>query len=278
MKNNLDEKVVEDFGREWSTFDQAAVPAAELMEQFRRYFAVFPFDELPRDACGFDLGCGSGRWAALCAPRVGTLYCLDPSPTALAVARRNLSRFNNCIFHEAGVDNMPLADKSMDFGYSLGVLHHVPDTQAGIRSCVNKLKPGAPFLLYLYYAFDNRPAWFKMLWKLSDVLRRFIAVAPYPVKYLATQSIALLVYLPLSRLARLLERAGMNVSHIPLSAYRNKSLYTLRTDALDRFGTRLEQRYTRKQIEDMMQRAGLEGIRFSEQEPYWCAVGYKNSQ
>jgi hypothetical protein len=49
----------------------------------------------------------------------------------------------------------------------------------------------------------------------------------------------------------------------------------MRTDALDRFGTRLEQRYTRRQIEDMMRQAGLERIRFSEHEPYWCAVGYK---
>lgn len=40
--------------------------------------------------------------------------------------------------------------------YFLGVLHHVPDTQAAIRSCVGLLKPGAPLLLYFYYAFDNR--------------------------------------------------------------------------------------------------------------------------
>ena len=56
---------------------------------------------------------------------------------------------------------MPLAPGSMDFGYSLGVLHHVPDTLAGIKACAKALKPGAPFLVYLYYAFDNRPAWFR---------------------------------------------------------------------------------------------------------------------
>ncbi len=26
----------------------------------------------------------------------------------------------------------------------------------------------APFLLYLYYAFDNRPAWFRALWMLGS--------------------------------------------------------------------------------------------------------------
>ena len=51
----------------------------------------------------------------------------------------------------------------------------------------------------------------------------------------------------------------------------------MRTDALDRFGTRLEQRFTRNKIDEMMRAAGLERIIFSEAEPYWCAVGFKNS-
>jgi hypothetical protein len=49
----------------------------------------------------------------------------------------------------------------------------------------------------------------------------------------------------------------------------------MRTDALDRFGTRLEKRFTKIQIEEMMLRAGLENINFSNDLPFWCAVGYK---
>jgi len=49
----------------------------------------------------------------------------------------------------------------------------------------------------------------------------------------------------------------------------------MRTDALDRFGTRLEQRFTKKEIKFMLERAGLEKIVFSDTEPFWCVVGYK---
>ena len=49
----------------------------------------------------------------------------------------------------------------------------------------------------------------------------------------------------------------------------------MRTDSLDRFGTRLEQRFTKKHIERMMKNADLDNIRFSNTPPYWCAVGYK---
>jgi SAM-dependent methyltransferase len=267
--------VVHDFGLEWQAFDQAGVPAEELRRMFDAYFKVFPWERISQQSVGFDCGCGSGRWARLMAPRVGELHCIDPSTKALDVARRNLAELGNCRFHCASVDAMPLADGSMDFGYSLGVLHHVPDTQAGISACVAKLKAGAPFALYLYYAFDDRPAWFVAVWKTSDVVRRLISRAPFWLKYPVTQVIAALVYWPLARLARLCEAAGLRAANLPLYSYRDKSFYSMRTDALDRFGTRLEQRFTRSQIREMMAAAGLTDIRFSDAAPYWCAVGLK---
>ena len=85
------------------------------------------------------------------------------------------------------------------------------------------------------------------------------------------------MYWPLARSARVLARAGVNVSNLPLSAYRDHSFYTMRTDALDRFGTQLEQRFTRAQITTMMADAGLERIRFHDAVPFWCAVGYRKA-
>jgi ubiquinone/menaquinone biosynthesis C-methylase UbiE len=275
MRANLDVKTVEGFGEEWGRFDQSSLNAQELADQFDRYFAVFPWASLPRDAVGFDLGCGSGRWAKIAADRVGKLHCIDASPVALAVAQKNLSGKTNVIFHEASVDEMPLADDSMDFGYSLGVLHHVPDTSRGIRACVSKLKPGAPFLLYLYYAFDNRPAWFRILWKVSDRFRRAIAGLPFAVKKVVTDTIAATVYFPSARLASACEKLGVPVEHLPLSVYRRHSFYTMRTDALDRFGTMVEHRYTQNEIRRMMEDAGLRDITFSTDDPYWCAVGFR---
>ena len=157
MRANVDPATVRGFGEEWRKFDQSALPDDERATIWRQYFAIFPWDELPDEAVGFDLGCGSGRWATLVAPRVAELHCVDASPEALRVARGALDGSDNCVFHVAGVDALPFADGSMDFGYSLGVLHHVPDTQAALSAAVRPLKPGAPLLVYLYYAFDNRP-------------------------------------------------------------------------------------------------------------------------
>lgn len=274
MKKNVDIKTVQSFGDEWSRFDQSALSAAEADRIFNEYFAVFPWDKLPRSATGFDMGCGSGRWAKLMAPRVGHLHCIDPS-SALDVAKLALASARNVSFHSATVDENPLLDNSQDFGYSLGVLHHVPDTAGAIRSCVAKLKPGAPFQLYLYYAFDNRSWMFKLAWRCSDLVRRGICRLPSTPKHLVTDALAVLVYYPLSRLALLADSMGFKVSSIPLSYYRNHSFYTMRTDSRDRFGTPLEQRFTRKEIATMMEAAGLDDLRFSDHAPYWCAVGIK---
>ncbi|MBW1754587.1 MAG: class I SAM-dependent methyltransferase [Deltaproteobacteria bacterium] len=263
--------VIDGFGEEWTRFDQTGLTDDERIAAFETYFEVFPWNELPADATGFDLGCGSGRWAAHVAPRVDTLHCIDPSD-AIDVARRNLSDHDNVVFHRRTAAALPFEPDSMDFGYSLGVLHHVADTEGALRAAVEALKPGAPLLVYLYYAFDNRPRWFRALWQLSDVARRLIARQPSSVRQLVCDGLAGSVYYPLARGAAAAERLGMNVAGWPLSAYRHRSFYAMRTDSLDRFGTRLEKRYTRQQMETLMRDAGLTDIRFGTS-VFWCAVG-----
>lgn len=274
-KANIDTEVVRDFGSEWSRFDQSNLSSVDKAEMFEGYFHIFPWDSLPPNSIGADIGCGSGRWASLIAPRVRYLHLLDPSGDALTVARQNLSNAANVFFHQASVDNMPFENKSFDFAYCLGVLHHISDTVGAIRSIAQVLKPGAPFLVYLYYAFDRSPWWFRVIWRISDILRKLICRMPMRLKNFVCEIIALLIYLPLARTALLLERFGILPNSWPLAYYRNREYYVMRTDALDRFGTRIEKRFTRKEIEAMLKCAGFTDIRFSDKQPFWCAVGIK---
>jgi hypothetical protein len=114
-----------------------------------------------------------------------------------------------------------------------------------------------------------------MIWKASDWIRKIVSAMPHGLRYVLSQIIAILIYWPLARLAKLFEVMGINVRNFPLTSYRNLGFYVMRTDALDRFGTRLEQRFTRKEIEHMMEAAGLENIRFRDDVPFWCAVGFR---
>ncbi|MEJ7786814.1 MAG: class I SAM-dependent methyltransferase [Solirubrobacteraceae bacterium] len=277
-QRNADEATVAGFGDEWHAFDQTNLPEDELDALLGKYFTILPLEQLRPEAVGFDLGCGSGRWARRVALRVRTLYCIDASRKALDVAERNLADVDNCVFVHASVEAIDLPPASMDFGFALGVLHHVPDTEAGLRACARLLRPGAPLLVYLYYSFENRPGWYRWLWGATEILRRRLSRSPHRIKLAVTSLVAVAVYLPLARIAALARRAGLPTAYFPLRAYADCSLYTMRTDAYDRFGTRLEQRFTREQIVGMLTRAGFDDVRFSDSEPFWCAVSTRRDE
>jgi SAM-dependent methyltransferase len=222
--NNGGQKTDKNLSEVWTRFGQTDMLNGEAKTRFREYFAMFPWNGLPIESEGFNIGCGIGRWARWVAPKVSKLHCIDPS-NAIEVARANLSAHGNVSFHHASLDSECLPRSSQDFGYSLGVLHHVPDTAATIRSCVDLLKPDAPLPLYLYYAFDNRPWWFRTIWWMSDLARQIIYRRPPSLKHIITDVIALLVYVPLTALSKLMERVGFNVASFPLSYYRKYILY-----------------------------------------------------
>ena len=272
--NNRDKKVIKDFGQEWNKFDQSKLDSTESELMFNSYFKIFPSSLLKPNMVGYDMGCGSGRWAKHIAPKVKKLYCVDPS-NSINIAKINLSNLSNCIFMKQNVYDFSLKSNSMDFGYCLGVLHHVQDTEKALKNCVSKLKSGSPLLIYLYYSFENRPFWFKIIWNFTNIFRKFISILPFKIKSIICDLLAILIYFPLTRIYILLEKINFNNSNLPLWEYRRNSFYSMRTDSLDRFGTKVEKRFSKKQIENLMKNSGLIKIKFSNEAPFWCAIGYK---
>ena len=91
---------------EWEKFDQSNLSYKEALERFNEYFHLFPWETLPDNAEGIDIGCGSGRWDKFVAPRVYKLHCVEPAERALFVAKRNLSKYKNIIFHQKSLDDL----------------------------------------------------------------------------------------------------------------------------------------------------------------------------
>jgi hypothetical protein len=131
-------------------------------------------------------------------------------------------------------------------------------------------------LVYVYYAMDNRPNWYRALWRASDRARRLISKLPHTLKLCVSGAVAVLVYWPLARAALVLERVGVGIDWLPLAFYRRHSLYTMRTDAYDRFCTQLERRFTAGQVRSLMVESGLRDVQLSDEPPFWCAVGYRS--
>ncbi|HAQ23773.1 MAG TPA: SAM-dependent methyltransferase [Acidimicrobiaceae bacterium] len=275
-KSNVDPKVVEAFGQEWERFTNAGLARSELQSMFDDYATIFPWDELPSEPVGFDAGCGSGRWAAFFAPRVGHLYCIDASAEALNVARQVLRDHGNVSFLHEDLSSLGLEEESCDFGYSLGVLHHIPDTASALQSCVRRLRPGAPFLVYLYYDLEGAGVVRRVILRLVTVVRTVVSRLPRTFRHIVADVIAVSIYWPFARFARMAERLGRDPSSLPLFQYRNRSFSVMRNDALDRFGTRLEKRFSRDEVKKLLEHAGLINVEFSDGPPWWVAVGRRD--
>jgi SAM-dependent methyltransferase len=218
-----------------------------------------------------DFGAGSGRWASRLLPYFSLVYALEPSDGATKVLKKKFSKESRMkILQETvGVNSIPA--ESLDLGMSLGVLHHIPDASLAIKDVAGKIKSGGVFLCYLYYKLENKPLYYRGLFWASNSLRWVISRLPFAMRRLIAQMIAVAIYLPLARTSKLLGNRGKDVSNFPLHHYAHMPFVMLQNDALDRFGTRLEQRFSKKEITEMLGSAGfdLSTLKFSDLEPFW---------
>ncbi|HEY6502873.1 MAG TPA: class I SAM-dependent methyltransferase [Chitinophagaceae bacterium] len=272
--NNIDPEVVRSFGDEWEKFE--SFEQEDLERTAAMYFDILAEKHLNKNTYAMDMGCGTGRWTKMIADKVDFVEAVDPS-SAIFVADRLLKNTPNVRLTQASVDTLPFEDDTFDFVMSIGVLHHIPDTQKAMSDCVSKVKRGGFFYTYLYYSLDNRGFFFRLLFAASNLVRMLVSKLPAGVKKFVCDVLAILFYMPFVWLGRLFKMMGLKklAAKLPLSIYQEQPFYIIRNDSLDRFGTKLEQRFSKKQVEEMMIKAGLHEIIVSPGMPYWHAVGTK---
>lgn len=272
---NLENRVIKDFGNEWKYFDHQKRNNKIQQINFNQYFLNFPFKLLKKNFIGFDAGCGTGRWAKFILQKNLKLNCIEPSE-AINVAKKNLKNFKKVKFIKKTILNCNLKKNSHHFGYCLGVLHHTNDVKKNLLKCNQLLKKDAPFLLYLYYNFENKTKIFKSIWWISNLARIFISNTPFFFKKIICYFIAILIYLPLAKLSLFLSKYSLfKKIDLPLTYYKNKDFYIMYNDALDRFGTKIEKRFSKKEIRELLNETGFKNLRFNKSMPYWTVLSYK---
>ena len=274
--SNIDMVTVDSFGDEWQAFH--GFEEAEIQKLGDEYFDIITPQMLNPSTSVLEVGCGSGRFLKYLSDKAGFIVGVDPSHAVFA-SDKLLGPKKNVVLVKASANDLPFANETFNFVYSIGVLHHIPDTLKAMQACVDKVKKGGYFFTYLYYDLDNRGFLFRSLFNASTIIRRGVSKLPGKPKRVVCDLLAVGLYMPFVGFSRFLKMLGVKEKvrrKIPLYGYENKSFYIIRNDALDRFGTPLEQRFTKKQIQDMMERCGLSEIVFSNNIPYWHVVGKKN--
>src|SRR5258705_10055556 len=214
--HNIDPKTVSSFGEEWKAFH--GFSEKDLKRIGDMYFDIVTHDMLSEESTVIDIGCGSGRFIKYLYGRYKRIVGLDPSK-AIYAADELVGQNDKVELVMASTDNIPFPDGHFDFGYSLGVLHHIPDTRKALNDCTKKVKSGGHFLLYLYYSLDNRPFHFKVLYWMSNLIRLVVSKLPPSLKKAACAFLSLVLYMPFVLLCRFLRVIGVPERirhHIPL--------------------------------------------------------------
>jgi SAM-dependent methyltransferase len=271
---NIDKEVVQSFGGEWLKFHDFSDKI--IAECAAEYFDILSDSIVNKSTYMLDIGCGTGRWTKFLTRRAGFIEAIDPS-NAIYAADNLLGKIENVRLTKASVETIPFANETFDFAMSIGVLHHIPDTQQAMKDCVKKVKKDGYFYCYLYHNLETRGWLFKTLYWLSNLLRYPVCRLPSGIKRIVCDVLAVVIYMPFVLWVRFLVLIGLRKIAIkmPLSAYNNKSFFIIRNDALDKFGTTLEQRFSKKQVEEMMVNCGLSEIVISPMTPFYHVIGRK---
>lgn len=258
---SFSEEVQFSFGEEWRTFS-SILP--EHQEEFDQYFDLVDIGSFA-NARVCDLGCGIGRWSYFLTGKCREIVAIDFSE-AIFVARRNLSHNENTLFFMCDLQRLPFSADFCDFLFCIGVLHHLPSHCLDEVRTLGKFAPR--LLIYLYYALDNRPWYFRLLFLMANSLRRTVSgVRNRRFRSAFTLIFTIFGYYPFIFLGDLLKPFKLS-KLVPLwEFYHHKGFERVRQDVYDRFFTSIEQRVSRHQIMGLTDT--FSRVSVSDQIPLW---------
>jgi SAM-dependent methyltransferase len=185
------------FGWQWQHFTQRDELYAD---QFLDWIApVMP--DFFKDKIILEGGCGKGRHTQLAAQwgaRDVIGIDLSAAVESAHAATRGLA---NAHIIQSDIYNLPLK-RVFNYGFSVGVLHHLPDPQGGFRSLASKVIPGGHLSVWVYGAENNEwitrfvtPVRERVTSRINQRILLHLSKLPAAALYTATK----VIYGPLNR-------------------------------------------------------------------------------
>jgi SAM-dependent methyltransferase len=262
-------KTQESFGYEWTQFS-AIRP--EWEENYWGYMARLSPDFFQGKTI-LDAGCGMGRHLYYTGQYGQEVFGVDFS-RAVDVARHNTKHLPNVHVIQADLLRLPFKPRVFDFIYSLGVLHHIPESEEALSSLVSRIALGGELRIYVYWNIEESALWKRLLLRGVSAARQVTTRLPHPLLSCLCYPIAasawltfVLPYKILSHIPATRRFAGS----MPLNQYARYPFGVLVNDQFDRFSAPLEKRYSAAEVQRWLESAGLSEVTVL---PHWGWVGH----
>jgi SAM-dependent methyltransferase len=241
------------FGYEWTHFNDWR-PSGET--NFSDYFKGVDLPRLQGKVV-LDAGCGMGRHSRQIAPFAGQVLSVDFS-LAIEQAARNVAAQPNVSCVQADLLALPIANESCDFVYSLGVLHHLDETEKALRQLAAKVRPGGRLRIYLYWKLHG---WRGRLLSLATLARRITTRLPFGVLRLWCWLLSVVLYGTVIAFYKLAVALGSRAFETwPLFVYSKYGFNVLYNDQFDRFSAPIEKRYDPGEVKALLESVGLRDV------------------
>lgn len=247
-------RTADSFSYEWERF-------GGLRDEWKRNFVDYMRPHAPESLAGrslLDVGAGSGRHS-FHAARAGAQVTAVDLGASIDVARRNLPR--SVLTVQADAEALPFELESFDIVMSIGVLHHLPDTERALRSITRYAKPGGHVHIYLYWVPERD--WHRRVLRMVTAVRRVTTALPHRVLHALCYPLAAVLQVSVVapyRALRRRPRTAKAAAALPLKTYADYPFSVLVNDQFDRFSAPLERRFTEDEVRSAMEAAGLEDI------------------
>jgi SAM-dependent methyltransferase len=239
------EQYAGNFGFEWSLHDRTQLDGPDSRESessFRLRTGFTPDDLAGRVV--LDVGCGMGRYADVAARWGATVVGVDLS-LAVDSAQRNLGDSPRVHIAQADVLRLPFAEATFDYVFSIGVLHHTPDTRAAFERLPRLLKPGGRIAVWVYSTAR---------WPVSDLLRRWTWRMPRRLLHTLSHVAVPKYYVDRLPVVGVASRMLLPVSLHPRAEWRV-------LDTFDWYSPRYQWKHTYQEVRPWFEAQGLVDIR-----------------
>jgi SAM-dependent methyltransferase len=265
--NRMQARTIADFGDQWQQFDDIDTDWYGRDALFDDILVPFVRREDIEGTAVADIGSGTGRIVRMLAEaRPARLIAVEPS-AAFDVLVRNTRSIAAGIEYLNGPGEALPGDESLDWVFSIGVIHHIPDPDPTVQAAFAALKPGGRLCVWLYGVEGNgiylalaRPAR-SLTTRLPAPLKRILAWCLWP---------PLAAYIQLCR-----------VLPLPLHRYARRHLARLTRRQLvatihDQLSPAWAKYYTRQQAVDLLTRNAFVDVRAHHRHGYsWTVIGSK---